>query len=329
VLPSSRLAGTVAAAVATLLPHALDAQQSRPDKVLLRFGWPVGMSARVHQDFSRIQSRSGRRDSTHVVTSYRLRVAAHPKGRLIQADSFQLVAPSVTGQPVGTEQLMARLGSFLPSYTVTTDGEFVGIEGLAQMKSALDSLFAPMLAELANAPAAARQLMVAATSEQALTAAAAQEWNILAGTWVGADWEVGEVYTTSSDEAVPILSGVTVKMSYEFSAAERVACPGAADSAVRRCVRLEMRSEPDSAAMRNVISEVLSKVAPEARAQVAAFGRMRTENAVTLIADPRDLRPYRFELVKSIAIATEATASGPAESATRVDRRVVQYTYAP
>ena len=324
-----RLVVAVAATVATMLPQALGAQQSRPDKVALRFGWPVGMSARVHQDWSRVQSRSGRRDSTHVVSSYRLRVAAHPKGRLVQVDSFHVVAPSVARKAVGVDQLLARMGSFLPSYVVTAEGKFVGIEGLAQMKSALDSLFAPMLAELERAPAAARQFVAAAMSAEALTATAAQEWNMIVGTWVGADWEVGELYTATAAEAVPVLPDVTIKMSYEFSAAERVACPGAAASAARRCVRLEMRSEPDSAAMRKTISELLSKVAPEARAQVAAFGQMRSENSVTLIADPRDLRPYRLELVKSIAIASEATATQPAESATRVDRRVVQYTHAP
>ena len=327
---SRRLVVIVAAVVAVVLPHSLAAQQIRPDTVALRFGWPVGMSARVLQDWSRIQSRSGRRDSTHVVTSYRMRVAAHPKGRLIQADSFQVVgAPSVAGQTAGVEQLLARMGSFAPSYVVTSAGEFVGVEGLAQMKSALDSLFAPMLAELEGAPPAARQLLTAATSAEALTASAAQGWNVLAGTWVGADWEVGEVYAASAEEPIPVLPGVTVKMSYEFSAAERVACPGAAKSAARRCVRLEMRSEPDSGAMRKMISELMGKVAPDARAQVAAFGRMRSENSVTLIADARDLRPYRLEVVKSIEVATDATATEPAESATRIDRRVTQYTHAP
>jgi hypothetical protein len=327
---SCRLIVTVAAIVAATLPHSLGAQQSRPDTVALRFGWPAGMSARVLQDWSRIQSRSGRRDSTHVVTSYRLRVAAHPKGRLIQTDSFQVVvAPSVAGQAAGVEQLLARMGSFTPSYVVSKDGEFVGVEGLAQMKSALDSLFAPMLAELAGAPAAARQLLTAATSAEALTASAAQGWNALAGTWVGADWEVGEVYAASADEPIPVMPGVTIKMSYEFSAAERVACPGAAKSAVPRCVRLEMRSEPDSAAMRTMISELLGKVAPEARAQIAAFGQMRSENSVTLIADPRDLRPYRLEVVTSITVTSEATATEPSQSMTRVDRRVTRYTHAP
>jgi hypothetical protein len=320
---------TVAAAVATMLPYVLGAQQKRPDKVALRFGWPVGMSARVVQDWSRIQSRSGRLDSTHVVTSYRLRVAAHPKGRLIQTDSFQVVAPSVAGQAAGVEQLLARMSSFAPSYVVSAGGEFVGLEGLAQMKSTLDSLFAPMLAELEGAPPAARQFLTAATSAEALTASAAQGWNALAGTWAGADWEIGEVYAASADEEIPVLPDVTIKMSYEFSAAARVACPGAAKSAVRRCVRLEMRSEPDSAVMRTVISELMSKVAPEARAQVAAFGRMRSENSVTLIADPRDLRPYRLEVVKNISIGTEATATEPAESMTRIDRRVTTYTHAP
>ena len=156
---------------------------------------------------------------------------------------------------------------------------------------------------------------------------------MIVGTWVGADWEVGELYTASADEAVPVLPDVTIKMSYEFSAAERVACPGAAASAARRCVRLEMRSEPDSAAMRKTISELLSKVAPEARAQVAASARC---GARQRDADRRSsrLRPYRLELVKSIAIASEATATQPGSrrlesidgwcgTLTRRDRRAI------
>ena len=137
------------------------------------------------------------------------------------------------------------------------------------------------------------------------------------------------MYATSAEEPIPVLPGVTVKMSYEFSAAERVACPGAAASTARRCVRLEMRSEPDSAALRKMISELMARVAPEARAQVAAFGQMQSENRVTLIAEPRTLRPYRLEVVKSIAIATEATPTEQAASATRIDRRVTQFTYRP
>jgi hypothetical protein len=324
---STRLVATALAALVAA-PHLAGAQQKRPDTVSLRFGWPAGMTAGVRQDWTRVQSRGERRDSTYIATSYRLRVAAHPKGRLVRADSFRVLSPAGAA-PNGAEQVLARIGSFAPSYVVSAKGEFVGIERLAEMKATLDSLFAPMMAELRDAPPQLKQLMTAATSAEALNASAAQEWNVLAGTWVGADWEVGEAYAAEAEEPIPLFAGMKVRMAYVFSAAERLACPGAAAAAPRPCGRLEMRCEPHSAALRQMVENLMTKVAPDMREQVAMLAQMRAENRVSLIADPRDLRPYRLELEKRIDVTSNGTASEPAETMTRVDRRVVQYTHAP
>jgi len=304
--------------------------QAKADSVSLRFAWPVGMTARVDQEWTRMQVGPQRNDSVTVRSRYRLTVSAHPKGRLIQSDSFAITSPPAAASNgragnVDPQQFLARLGSVQPSYVVTTDGEFVGLEGVERTKRVLDSLFAPMIREMADAPPTLKALMQNVTSPQTLTATAAQEWNVLAGTWVGADWEVGEAYEASSEEPSPMLPGLKVPMRHEFSAAERVPCTEG--ESARRCVRLEMISEPDSAALRKAVTDFMAKLAPKDANLLAAFQSMRVANELTVVADPRDLRPYALALVKTVEVQGVDGPNEPSSRTRRVDTRTARYTY--
>ena len=322
---SSRWLGAAFALVALSRP-ALG--QTRVDSVSLRFAWPVGMAARVDQEWTRMQVGPQRSDSISVRSNYRMTVSAHPKGRLIQADSFRITSAPAASRRAGDvdpQQLLTRLGSVQPSYVVSTDGEFVGIEGVERTKQMLDSLLAPMLREMASAPPQLKALLQNVTSAQAFTAAAAQDWNALAGTWVGAVWEVGEVYEASTDEPSPIIPGLKVPMRHEFSAAERVPCT--AVETARRCIRLEMTSEPDSAELLKVITEFMRSLAPKDANVVGAFRSMRVANELTVVADPNNLRPYAMELVKVVEIQVAGSPNEQAGRTRRVDIRSARYTY--
>ena len=151
-------------AVVTLTRPALG--QAKADSVSLRFAWPVGMTARVDQEWTRMQIGPVRNDSFTVRSRWRLTVSAHPKGRLIQYDQFAITSlpPATPNRRAGDldpQQLLARLGSVQPSYVVSTDGEFLGIEGVDRTKRVLDSLLAPMMREMAAAaaPPALKTLM--------------------------------------------------------------------------------------------------------------------------------------------------------------------------
>jgi hypothetical protein len=317
-------------AVVTLTRPALG--QAKADSVSLRFAWPVGMTARVDQEWTRMQIGPVRNDSFTVRSRWRLTVSAHPKGRLIQYDQFTITSlpPATPNRRAGDldpQQLLARLGSVQPSYVVSTDGEFLGIEGVDRTKRVLDSLLAPMMREMAAAaaPPALKTLMENATSVRALTAAAGQDWNATAGTWVGADWEVGAAYEMSSEEPSPMIPGFMVPMRMEFSAAERVPCTDR--ETARRCIRLEMISEPDSAALRKAVTDFVATLAPKDVNVAELFGSMRLANELTVVADPRDLRPYFVELVKAVEIQAAAGPNEPAGRTRRVDIRTARYTY--
>jgi hypothetical protein len=318
------------AAFAVLILTRSALGQAKPDSVSLRFAWPVGMTARVDQEWTRMQVGPQRNDSITMRSRYRLTVSAHPKGRLIQSDSFAITSlPAAANRRPGDvdpQQFLARLGSVQPSYVVSTDGQFVEIEGVERTKRVLDSLFAPMMREMADAPTELKALLQNVTSPQTLTATAAQEWNAVAGTWVGADWKVGEAYEASSEEPSPMMPGLKIPMRHEFSAAERVPC--AEGESARRCIRLEMISEPDSAALRKVVTDFMAKLAPKDANVLAAFQSMRVANELTVVADPRDLRPYSVALVKTVEVQGAGGPNEPAGRTRRVDIRRTRYTYA-
>ena len=304
--------------------------QAKPDSVALRFAWPVGMAANVEGEWTRMQSTPARNDSFTVRSRWRMMVSPHAKGRLIQYDQFTITSlPPATPNrsPAGLDphQLLARLGSIQPSYVVSAEGEFVSVEGVEAMKRALDSLLAPIMSQIAGAPPAIKAMLENATSMQVLTAAAAQDWNAVAGTWVGADWEVGAVYETSTEEPVPMFPGLKIPMQYQFRAAERVPCTER--ETARRCVRLEMHSEPDSVAMRKFINDLMTKVVPNQANALAMFKSMRVANELTVIADPRDLRPYSFELVKAVEAESAGGPNEPAGRTRQIDIRTARYTY--
>lgn len=324
--PPGPSAALLAAALLTVAPCAVPAAaQARPDSVSLRFDWPVGTTARVEQAWSRVQQGPGRADSVVVRSSYRLQVLAHPEGRLVRTDSFALAgatAAAVAGS-ADAQRVLAQIGTLQPTMVVSAEGEFLRLENAEQTKRFLDSLVAPMRAGIANAPPEARAMLDDATSLPVITAGAAQEWNALVGTWVGAEWAIGDAYETTVDEPLPVLQGLTVPMTYTFAAVGRVPCTEAArDSS---CVHLLMHSEPDSAGFRRVMEEMMQRMGANAKDVMSALGGMRMEGEVTLVADPRTLRPYWIERVRSVEART--MENGRESVTTRVDVRSARYRY--
>lgn len=299
---------------------------SKPDTVRLRFDWPVGMTADVEQVWVRTRTTEARTDSVRMPSTYRLQVLAHPKGRLVRTDRFAIApaAAGAGGEQEAIQRLSASIGGMQPSYVVSHTGEFLQVEDVARMKAALDSMVAPLLKDIANAPPQLRSFMATLTSEEALAASAAQEWNAVAGTWVGVDWELGEVYESRVEEPIAILPGLTVPVVYHFSATERVPCEDGAPA--DGCIALEMRSSPDSAGMRTLMERLMRELAGDQGREVAAMlGGMRVENELSVVAEARTLRPYSVVRVRRSVVEARQGVTGRME---QEDVRMARFRYA-
>jgi hypothetical protein len=162
------------------------------------------------------------------------------------------------------------------------------------------------------------------TSDAVLTAAVAQEWNALVGTWVGGELEVGEAYLTEGDEPIPAFGNAIVRFEYEFAALRRMSCDSVGAPSARDCVELQMVSKPDSAGMRQLLERVMGSLAPDV-AKDMGFADFKVENVITLVARPESLLPV--SLVVSKEVTGIVRSEGKTEKVYQLDVKSQKYTY--
>jgi hypothetical protein len=302
------------------------AGQESVDTVSLRFNWPAGLTGRVVQEIFRSDSSARKHDSTVFTYSHRLRVLEHPRGLLVRYDSMVVPGLDEVAKDAASafaQQLLRNITSLTPSYVVNREGEFLEVAEIKRLHAAMDSLFAPMLEEIEQESAQARSLIQGLMSEQVLTNSAAEAWNAMVGTWVGADWEVGAAYEYESEAPSPIMPGVMIPFHYEFGAVERVPCREGGEE--DECVHLVMVSTPDMDATREVLKKFVEQLAGEKDMGefVAAIETMQLENVVTVITNPQTLVPYHVATERHIRLTTPAIdAESPAGENYRYERHV-------
>jgi hypothetical protein len=307
----------------SLLPFALPAQQdARPaaaDTAKLTFRWPAVTHARVEAQRYRERHSNGKHDTSNVRVTYRMSAQRSADEYVVRFSDFQL--PQSAAPVAGFAE---RLSALVPSYRVTASGEFTGLESPGTIRAFIDSMLTSLTAKDGPPPPQLKQFMNTMLSDAVLTASAAQEWNALVGTWIGAELEVGEVYGSEGEEPVPIFQNAAVKFEYEFSAVRRIPCDSVATPKARDCVELQMVSRPDSAAMRTLLQRFMGTLMPDAAKDVG-FTDFDVENVVTLVARPESLLPVSLVVTKEVAGTVRE--GGKTEKVYQLDVKSQKYTY--
>jgi hypothetical protein len=271
----------------------------RPDTAKLTFNWPATVRARVDAQRYRERVSNGKHDTSDVRLSYRMTAQRTGNEYVVRFSDFQL-PQTPGGARSGEAAFMERLGGIAPSYRVNAEGEFTGLESPGLIRAFIDSMLTSLTARDGPPPGPEmKQFLRTMLSDEVLAASAAQEWNALVGTWLGAELEVGQAYGTEGEEPVPIFQNATVKFEYEFAALRRMPCDSVASPTARDCVELQMVSRPDSAAMRQMLQRFMSTLAPDA-AQDMGFADFDVENVVTLVARPESLLPVSLVVTKEV-----------------------------
>jgi hypothetical protein len=286
----------VAAAAGAVAPAAAQDHDEAPDTVRLAFAWPPGAHADVAAQRSRDRSENGRQTRGRATLRYRIALEPSGEGYLVRYSGFAGDSPGAGTPPA---EIAAHVAAFTPSYLVSRDGEFRDLGDPGAMRALVDSLVGPLTAELTAANPAASEFLASITSDAMLRSAAEQDWNMLVGTWAGAEFVIGDVYASNVVEHFPLFGGVDLPMDYEFSAAQRVPCDSA-DSGLG-CVALQMESRPDPAAVSRVLGAALAGVIPADSASLASAA-FDVRNTVHLIARPESLLPYRLTVTKDVRL---------------------------
>jgi hypothetical protein len=294
------------------------------ETIFLQFDWPGGMTADVEAFRSMVKWSSQGSDSSRVDLSYRVRVEDQLGDRVLRHDSVTVPALEFAGLSGSREAgLVDQLATLTPSYVVSGDGMFQGLEDVEALRSLVagivDEVTGKRLDEL---PAGAQELIRSLTSDEMLATNAAQQWNALVGFWVGADLEVGALYELESDEPIPLLGGFVVPTTHRFQLVGRVPCD--AETANVECVELQMVSIPDSESFQEILQATAGRLAADQDA-VPTFRAVQIETAVTLITEPATLAPHSLEIVKTFSATVDE--QGASLDVGQVETRSYSYRY--
>jgi hypothetical protein len=316
-----------AAAVAVLLLPAVARAQvadtTAADVVTLTFAWPEGMVAGVDLQRTRVRSRAGSQDTSAVHVTYNLAVLAHPDGKLIRYTDF--AAPGLAGMSEPQLQVLQAVSSIVPSYVISAEGELLRIDQLAEVRER-------MLGWMRQAvdPAATGglgEMLSGMLSEEALFAAAAQEWNALVGSWIGAELEVGSTYEIEGEEQVPLLGNVAVPYRHELGASGRVPCRAGETQA--RCVELILRSYPDPQKLQPHLEAFLQRLMEAAGVSGTlppiSYKQFEIENEIVVVAEPATLVPHELTIVRSVTAVMDVGGREQGGSDFQVARYIYSY----
>jgi hypothetical protein len=278
------------AAQAWAKPKGKAKARPKADTVALGFGWPDGLGANVTHDWTRTDPRKPTKSESMTA---RLVVAAEGQTVRVAFRDWQVPAG---GQPAPSLNKL--------SVVVDKAGTLVRVDGKVSPEEAT---------RLAGGRQQAADILPVLIQQNA-----ENTWQMLVGTWAGAELELGAEYETGDEVPSPLFPEARLKRKLRFGAERRLPCPG--DTA-KRCIELKLHSEPEPASLKKVVEKLGAKFGAKGLGDV---GQLGVTQAFTLVTEPERLIPHRLEIVKTV----ELRAEPPAESGRQVDRTIWTFAYA-
>jgi hypothetical protein len=291
------------------------------EPVALTFAWPVGLTATIEAEGTKTTTTPAGTNVQRGGLRYRMRVSAHPEGRLISYDNFEAMegSASLPGE-AGIDQLLQTL---MPSIVITKTGQFVRIGDVAAIRATLKHVFDEMKKQApgGNLPPQIQALIDNLMSEKTLTQVAAAEWYAFAGAYVGYSGTIGTMTDVDSEEPLPILPGVMVPMRTTFGARQRGPClPRAAGE---DCIVMSTRSVVAPGVMEGILAKLIEGMKGLENIRYNAIDVVTEVHATV---DPATLRPFQVTRTKNVDVRMSAPGMGRA-SALVVEKKSYRITY--
>jgi hypothetical protein len=307
------------------VPASVEAQDAPSgDVVATSFAWPVGTEGAVTTYQRMLRAGDGTDSDIVVEGSYDFRVEAHDQGILVRhtnfvTTNFASVPALAPDNPLSL--LYTRLGSITPNYVVSERGELLRVEGVEEMRDGMREVLGPLLDSLPDQAAEVEGMFQQVTSAEYLFGQLVEQWNLMVAFWIEAELEVGAVYEFEDQAPSPLFPQQLIPFHYEFAAAERVPCePSTADNA---CIRFEFRSVPDPQTVADMVAALMKQLG--AIGDDSQIEDLQQENLVSLIADPTNLLPYRWEMSQLMRLT--GSENGARTEVTRSTEYRYEFSY--
>jgi tetratricopeptide (TPR) repeat protein len=229
--------------------------------------------------------------------------------------------------------MIAGLTAALPEMVVGTDGSFRELRNLEQHRAILLKEVKRFIAESKPPDGPGQpeetidEFLGAALNAELLTTMAAGQWDIAVGAWIGGEFDHGDWYSLTFEEALPGFSDRPVSKTMTFKVSRWLPC---AVGSAPKCVEVLVRIVPDPEGITRAVSEFVTRVMP-------AASRAETDNALRavsyefdlryrLVTEPDTLRPWSIEERKYVYASS--LEDGKRAVMARRDRTVETAQYA-
>lgn len=320
-------------------PEKVEAQLASLQTETVRFAFkPVhGDRQRYHSEMSKVALVDGERHERKLEVRYAGTVAVQgevvtismiPDETQVAGRPAKAVAAE-TGE-LSAEDLVARLLAQPLSFSVKTDGEYIGATGLEELRrtvlARVDAAFDASTAAAQREQA--RQLIERVLSDAVVNQQIATEWTMAVGWWIDAELELGSWYSLDVQAPQALQPGATLAYQYLFKVNRRIPC-GSWDTK-RGCVELIIEGRPDRRQLAQYLYAFMESVIGSLPRKQAKWFKARLEEDVellerhVLIVDPGTLKTHHQLRSKTTYIAATERGGQPRISleTTRSDLQV-------
>jgi hypothetical protein len=148
---------------------------------------------------------------------------------------------------------------------------------------------------------------------------AARTWQMLVGSWAGAQLEVGKEYVQTLEGPVPLVPGGKLRSTVRFRAERLLDCPG---NPALECVEVKLHSEPDRKSLAKLTSALSAQSGKKIDVKDAEDADVGGVEEATLVTEPARLIPHRLVVTKTVELRPAA-----GEPRSQVDRTTWTFDY--
>jgi hypothetical protein len=277
----------------------------------LKFAWPDGASAKVHVRSEGRRTEMGKEVVWSMSSDFTMQVRRAGDRVIVSRNDFSgwkgTFPPSFGG---GAE----RYADMVPTFIVSADGEFLGIEGYETARKLMNQ----SVEQSGGLNTVSRNAFETMMSDAALRAMASDYWSTLIPIWEDVELDPKARYEFRSVTAVPQLGGGELEIIGKVGFVKETPCTSDSGDQ-RRCAHFRAESEADKAQVIKLVQSLVKR----AGADIGAITGWEQRSKVDIVVDKTTMLPQQLTLSRFQSL--EASVQGRTESAS--EERTKTYTF--
>ncbi len=279
----------------------------------LRFAWPDGASAKVQARSEGRRVGMGKETTWDMSSDFTMQVRRDGDRLVVSRKDFSgwkgTFPPSFGG---GADRYI----DMVPTFMVSADGAFIGIEGHETARKLMNQ----SVEQSGGIDAALRSIFETMSSDAALRAMASDHWTTLIHLWQDVELDPEAVYEFRNTTKVPQLGGGELDIVGTVRFVKEAPC-GSPPGAQRRCVHFHGESAADKAQVIKLVQSLM-KGAAGGNPVITDWDQ---GIKVDIVVDKATMLPQQLTISRSHALAV--TAQGRTERGSEEVTKAYTFTW--